>query len=153
LNLAAAKTLANRLLIKHDLPKWNFKFDRARRRFGSCNFSNKTISLSEILTELNSSQKVLNTILHEIAHALVGPRHAHDSVWKQKVAEIGGEAKARFRESEVTIPKSKLVAICPNCKKEFPTFRRRKNVACRDCCRKYNSGKFNPKFCLKFCEN
>ena len=32
---------------------------------------------------------IRDTILHEIAHALVGPCHGHDAVWRQKAREIG----------------------------------------------------------------
>lgn len=32
---------------------------------------------------------IRDTILHEIAHALVGPNHCHDLVWKAKCLEIG----------------------------------------------------------------
>ena len=154
MNLSAAMTLAKQLLKKHSLQDWNFKFDYARRRFGCCNFTTTTISLSKILVELNPPQKVLDTLLHEIAHALVGPRHNHDLIWKEKITEIGGKPKAQFREAEVAIPKSKFVAVCPNCQREFPVFRRStKKVACRDCCRKFNHGKFSRSFLLKFAEN
>ncbi|MFA6458516.1 MAG: SprT-like domain-containing protein [Patescibacteria group bacterium] len=153
MNLSAAETLAHRLLVKHDLTSWSFRFDRARRRFGCCNFTNRTISLSRILTELNPPQKILDTLLHEIAHALVGPRHAHDAFWRAKVSELGGTPTARFRESEVALPQSRFRAVCPSCGKSFPAFRRRKNVACRACCQKFNRGKFTPEFRLQFSEN
>jgi len=152
-NILAAETLVRRLFAKHNLKKWNFKFDRAHRRFGCCNFSTRTISLSKILVELNSPQKVNDTLLHEIAHAIVGPRHAHDKIWCTKISEIGGKPTARFHESEIEIPKSKFVAVCPNCQKKIPTFRRKKNVACRSCCQKFNRGKFSSEFRLQFRKN
>ncbi|MFH0834477.1 MAG: SprT-like domain-containing protein [Patescibacteria group bacterium] len=150
MNLQSAEILALRLFAQHDLSHWNFKFDRAKRRFGCCNFSTRTISLSKILTELNAPEKVRDTLLHEIAHALVGPRHGHDSLWKKQVRALGGRPAARFRETEVTVPRSKFVAFCPHCQKTFPTFRTRKNVACRACCREFNRGKFSRKFLLEF---
>ncbi|MCF7845632.1 MAG: SprT-like domain-containing protein [Candidatus Peribacteraceae bacterium] len=154
MNLATTATLARQLLGHYGLSGWNFRFDRARRRFGCCNFATKTISLSKVLAELNSPAKVRDTLLHEIAHALVGPRHNHDSIWKDKIAEIGGKPKARFRETEVVIPKSKFAAVCPNCQREFPVFRRStKKVACRDCCRRFNKGRFSREFILRFSEN
>ena len=154
MNLISAENLARELFAQFDLRKWNFRFDRARRRFGSCDFSTRTISLSQILVELNPPTKVRDTILHEIAHALVGPRHAHGAIWKSKIVELGGDPRARFRENEVEIPAGKFVAICRNCGKEFPVFRRSgKKVACRECCRRFNSGKFSAKFLLEFREN
>ena len=38
-------------------------------------------------------EEVKNTLLHEIAHALVGPGHRHNRVWRQKAREIGCDAK------------------------------------------------------------
>jgi SWI/SNF-related matrix-associated actin-dependent regulator 1 of chromatin subfamily A len=40
---------------------------------------------------LNSTeeQQFKDTILHEIAHAIVGPHHGHDEVWRGKAVEIG----------------------------------------------------------------
>jgi predicted SprT family Zn-dependent metalloprotease len=154
LNLNSAVTLARQLFVQYDLENWQFKFDHARTRFGCCNFSTKTISLSKILTELNSPQKIRDTILHEIAHALVGKNHAHDKVWKEKILAIGGRAERCFRKSEIEMPQSKFVAICPNCRAEFPTFRRHKRkVACRGCCQKFNRGKFASEFLLEFRAN
>ena len=33
--------------------------------------------------------EIEDTLLHEIAHALVGRRHHHDAVWRAKAREIG----------------------------------------------------------------
>jgi len=72
----AARILAVTLMQQHGLVGWTFKFDHARRRFGCCNFTRRTISLSRPLTFLNDDAEVRDTILHEIAHALAGlPEH------------------------------------------------------------------------------
>jgi len=39
--------------------------------------------------EERSDELVRDTLLHEIAHALVGTAHGHDEVWKAKCLEIG----------------------------------------------------------------
>ena len=74
---------ANRLLVEHGLAQqgWRFKFDRARLRAGQCRYRSKTITLSKHYVALNVTtrpEEVLDTILHEIAHALAGGRHGHD---------------------------------------------------------------------------
>ena len=53
-------------------------YDSAKRRAGVCRFATQTLGLSAPLTTLHSEVEVRDTILHEIAHALVGPRHGHD---------------------------------------------------------------------------
>jgi len=154
LNLQSAETLARQLFARYDLKNWQFKFDRARTRFGCCNFNKKTISLSRVLTELNSPVQVKDVLLHEIAHALVGKNHAHDKVWKAEALAIGCQPKRCFQKNEIEMPRTKFVAVCPNCRAEFPTFRRhKKKVACRDCCQKFNRGKFASEFLLEFRAN
>lgn len=75
---------------QHGLGHWLFRFDRrATVRLGLCSYRTKTISLSEKVILLTDEATVRNTILHEIAHALVGPGHGHDSVWRRKALSIG----------------------------------------------------------------
>ena len=47
------------------------------------------IGLSAPLTAVHPDEEVRDTILHEIAHALVGPRHGHDEVWRAMALRIG----------------------------------------------------------------
>ena len=67
--------LAHSMLAEHGLQNWRISFDHARRRAGSCNFSTKTISLSRHYAREAPLDHIKDTILHEIAHALVGPSH------------------------------------------------------------------------------
>lgn len=41
------------------------------------------------MTFLHDEAEVRDTILHEIAHALVGPEHQHDEVWRRTAVRIG----------------------------------------------------------------
>ncbi|MFH1546117.1 MAG: SprT-like domain-containing protein [Patescibacteria group bacterium] len=153
MNLLSAQTIALQLFEEHGLEKWKFKFDRARTRFGCCNFTNQTISISRILTQLNSPEKVKDTILHEIAHALAGKNCAHGKAWRAKAVEIGCVAKRCYSKEEVETPRGKYTAKCGNCEKEFQAMRRRKGVACRECCRRLNGGKYSAEFRIEFAEN
>jgi len=153
MNLQSAQILALQLFEKHSLLGWKFKFDRAHMRFGCCNFGTKTISISKVLTELNSPAKVRDTILHEIAHALVGKRNAHNLRWKTKAREIGCRAERCYSREEVQIPRGKYTASCLNCGKNFQVLRKRGGVSCRDCCKKFNHGKYSPRFLINFLEN
>jgi predicted SprT family Zn-dependent metalloprotease len=151
-NLLQAENLAVKLLKNHKLDDWEFRFDFAKRRFGCCSFHRKTISLSRYLTELNPEAVVKNTILHEIAHALVGKSHNHDKVWKAQMVELGCKPQRCYSHSEVIIPSGKYTAVCRNCRKSFQAARKRR-VACSECCREYNRGKYSEEFRIDFTAN
>lgn len=42
-----------------------------------------------IKTNLNNGNVIENTVLHEIAHAMVGNKHHHDRVWRDCAQRIG----------------------------------------------------------------
>lgn len=66
-----------------------FTWTNAYTSYGNCDSVKRTIYLSRILTKIVDELHVLDTILHEIAHALVGCAHGHDEVWQTKAKEIG----------------------------------------------------------------
>lgn len=86
------KMEAERLLKVYGLfdKGWRFDWDKATSRGGVCNHRTRRITLSKaiFLQEVNQ-HNFSNVMLHEIAHALVGPGHGHDAVWKRKAREIG----------------------------------------------------------------
>ena len=97
MEVTRALATGRRLLREHGLHDWSIVADRAKTRAGVCRFAQRQIGLSAPLTTLHSDDEVLDTILHEIAHALVGPQHGHDAVWRAKAREIGcsGERPSR----------------------------------------------------------
>lgn len=134
--LSEAKTLANKLMTQHGLIEkgWNFKFDNAKRRFGCCAYRSRTISLSKYLVDLNSETRVQNTILHEIAHALVGVEHGHDSVWKRKALEIGCDGNRCYTEKNTVVVKGTLEAVCPKCEHVYRKFKQpKRQSSCGKC--------------------
>jgi predicted SprT family Zn-dependent metalloprotease len=140
----SAKALAEQLIIENGLTSWTFQFDRAVRRFGSCRWREQIITLSAVLTELNAEIEVRNTILHEIAHALVGPKHWHDKVWKAKAIELGCTGNRCYSRSVVT-PPHKFQAECHGCRKIYKANRRGRG-SCANC----SGGRFNPTYLLKW---
>ena len=111
---ADAWALARALMDEHGLQEWNFRFDRARRRAGSCVHATRTITLSGTLTQLYSEADVRGVILHEIAHALVGPAHRHDAVWKAQARALGVSDRARL-PLDLPQPERPWVGTCPIC--------------------------------------
>ena len=113
MDLSGVRLLADSLLNKHNLfdKGWSFSFDRAKRRAGSCKFSKKEITLAKAYAKQEDFKEIKNTILHEIAHALVGPKHGHNEIWRQKALEIGCDAERYHR---VVFSKPKYILTCIN---------------------------------------
>jgi hypothetical protein len=76
---------------EHGLTDWSVRLNQNMdsRYLGLCSYKDKCIILSAHHIDIHPSPDVTNTILHEIAHALVGPGHAHNQVWQEKAKSIG----------------------------------------------------------------
>ena len=149
MELPKAKQLAQELMRKHGLQDWTFHFDKAIRRFGMTKIKVKTISLSARLTELNNEEKVKDTILHEIAHALT-PKAGHNWKWKMTAKSIGGNAQRTYSAETVVVTKPKYIATCSTCGKVVTKYRKTSPSACGACCKKYNSDRYSEKYILLF---
>ena len=101
--------------------------------------------------EKNRLDLLNNTILHEVAHLLVGAGHHHDKWWRLKFIELGGNPD-RDMEDFDTVYKlkehKKYIFVCPHCGKEYTYSKRIFTNACGECCKKYNNGKWTEKFVL-----
>jgi predicted SprT family Zn-dependent metalloprotease len=93
MDLRDAFALAEHLLVRHGLDDWQVAYDNAKRRAGVCRYDSRTIGLSAPLTALHTFDEVRDTILHEIAHALVGPEHGHDASWRRVAKSIGSSGE------------------------------------------------------------
>ncbi|TIC84407.1 SprT-like domain-containing protein [Nocardioides sp. GY 10127] len=93
MDVGDAVALAEELVAQHGLTGWRVELDRAKRRAGITRFGSRVIGLSAPLTALASEDEVRDTILHEIAHALVGPHHGHDAVWRRTALSIGSSGR------------------------------------------------------------
>nr|NLD41785.1 sprT domain-containing protein [Actinomycetales bacterium] len=132
MDLTLVEQLACREMAAAGLEGWEFAWDRAKRRAGVCRFGNRTISLSRPLMELFAHEEVLDTIRHEIAHALVGPEHKHDAVWRAAARRLGATPKARMPASLPTPPPT-WVGECPR-GHQFRRYRRPSaKVSCSAC--------------------
>lgn len=112
MDLHGALALARELVDEHGLRGWRVRLDRAKTRAGACHYGTREISLSQHLTRLHDVDEVRNTILHEIAHALVGPRHGHDAVWRAKALALGCSGE-RCLESDAPVVKAPWQGRCP----------------------------------------
>ena len=147
-----AAEIARSTMNKHGLTDWAFGFDRSVRRFGCCHYQTKTITLSEKLVELNNEATVLDTILHEVAHAIVGHSEGHGTCWKAKARELGCTAERCYSSDTVTAVNRSFIGTCPSCERKIERHRR-KNISCGRCCRAFNGGAWSEKYRLVWALN
>lgn len=114
-------------LINEYVPHYSFKFSNGIRTLGQCNFRTRTITLSKHYVIANSDELVLDTILHEIAHALVGVGHGHNHVWKAKCREIGAKPN-RCKDSVNVEVEHKYIKRCSNGCWESKMYRKPRNL-------------------------
>jgi predicted SprT family Zn-dependent metalloprotease len=136
------EVIAKDLMYAHGLSNWRFNWNDRKAGFGVCKYKGRTIELSRHLTPLRPFKEVVNTILHEIAHALVGSGHGHDWVWRSKFIEIGGDGSRRSSLENVDMLKvegNNWVATCINGHVHVK-FRQPKGgaMSCGKCSRKFD---------------
>lgn len=135
------EAVAKDLMYAHGLSNWRFGWNDRKASFGRCIYNVRTIELSNALTPLRPFKEVVNTILHEIAHALAGAGHHHDYVWRSKFIEIGGDGRTRSSMANVDIQKiegNNWVATCVNGHVHVKFRQPTSIVSCGKCSRKFD---------------
>ena len=122
--------LARSEMDKNGLIDWKLDLDNAKVRAGACFFREKKISFSRNFIKNSNDLEIYDTILHEIAHALVGPEHGHGIVWKNMAKRLGCSAK---RCHSLEFSDYKWIRYCKNSCWEQKTHRRKSNLICRKC--------------------
>ena len=121
---------AKNKLLYFGLTDWSINFDYARRRAGICNYDKKVLSFSIYFLRNSSKNEINDTLLHEIAHALVGPKNGHNNVWKKKALDIGCTAKV-YHKYEFAKPK--WIKFCSRGCWLQSCFRKKNNLICKIC--------------------
>jgi predicted SprT family Zn-dependent metalloprotease len=122
--------LARALLARYQLGQWSFQFDHATKRAGCCHYTAHIISLSAEFAKRAPDEEIKDTILHEIAHAVVGKDHHHDAVWRAKAVEIGCTGR-RCHDLQFTPPR--YLMKCERGCWVGTAERRRRGMVCRRC--------------------
>jgi predicted SprT family Zn-dependent metalloprotease len=110
---------ATALLVEYGLAAkdWTVVYDNTKRRGGQCRYGSKEIGLSVHLFAIWTYEAAMNTVLHEIAHALC-PNHGHDKVWKAKAKSIGCTGTRYYDTAQGSYPTQRQarnwIATCPN---------------------------------------
>lgn len=91
MNRQTASDIARQELAKHGLSEWHVRLTtEADKPFlGLCMYNDKCIVLNAHHIDIHPDADIINTIRHEVAHAIVGPSHGHDETWQTKAIECG----------------------------------------------------------------
>ena len=116
------------------LESWVLGMDNAVSQLGVCDYNRRKISLSSHMLRgpTCDEKRIRNTILHELAHALVGPNHNHDAVWKKMALKIGCDGKVKSHMDDAN---ARYVLECKNKCFSKTYYRRPKldNKVCAKC--------------------
>ena len=117
MNLGAATTMVREAMANYGLTDkgWTFSWDGSKKRFGLCSYGHRRIKMSRALTLVNDESEVRDTLLHEIAHALVGPGNGHGIVWKLKAQSIGARPVACYTSDHVKAVDAPYTFKCLDC--------------------------------------
>jgi predicted SprT family Zn-dependent metalloprotease len=163
---AALEAKARELLLALDATElaatvrveWNARLFSAA---GRADFRRTLVSLNPRLGEHDPAE-IDRTLRHELAHLLAqfraGRRRVppHGAEWRRACRDfgIGDEPRTHTLPFPVQRRARRYLYRCPRCRKEFPRVRPiRRSVACLDCCRKFNRGKFEKSAQLRLVES
>lgn len=93
LTLAEIEARARKLFNQHNIADWNFAFSLTTRQAGCCWYNRKLITISVTYCQTATLSQIVNTLLHEIAHALAGYINGHNHIWKRIAKQIGCTAE------------------------------------------------------------
>ncbi len=137
--------------------EWNARLFSAAGRADS---RRKLVSLNPRLRE-HGAAEIDRTLRHELAHLLaqfragrrrVGP---HGAEWRKACRDlgIGDESRTHALPFPIQRRSRRFLYECPRCGREFPRVRRIKRaVACLECCRKFNGGRFDSSAQLRLAQ-
>ena len=150
--ITKANMIARKLMRKHGIEDWEIRWTNAKKTYGYCDYGRRTLGFSKVLTDLNSEEEFTDVVLHEIAHALAPIEANHGKEWKRIAKRIGANP-TRCYSNEVVRPPSLYITKCNHCGSVGSKNRRprgTKTMACGNCCRKYNGGKYSDKYLLTY---
>lgn len=101
------------ILNENGLHNWTVSFGSAYNRLGSCSHHKKTIRFSMRFAEALPWEETYDTILHEIAHAIVGPGQGHNYVWRNAARELGLSNPQSHASVDVEFEKP-WIGTCPS---------------------------------------
>lgn len=138
--LLEAQRIALDLMTKAKLVEkgWTFGWFKSERVMGRCVERRRVITLNSRFVLHNPKRLVVETILHEIAHAVVGCKFNHGPEWQAAAVAFGVSPDAKC-SADVKFGDPRYVGKCPKCQRSTAIRRvSRRNGSviiwvCREC--------------------
>ena len=137
-SLVAVRTEALTLMEHYGLTErgWHFQFSNHKLILGQCVHDHKLIKFSQHYALKSTQESITDTLLHEIAHALIGPFHGHDETWQRKAIELGADPYAKCQGGSVSTARYNYRLECPECGSKAYRYRLKRvmhRAVCPDC--------------------
>lgn len=110
---------------------WKVVINTNKMRLGVCKYRSKIIGISIFHALTSPRAELMNTLLHEIAHVLVGPGNGHNNIWRQTALILGCDGTRCGKNMEV---RGKYVGKCDKCNKEINLHRQPKRTLYHKVC-------------------
>ena len=124
MDLKELEAIADQEMAKHGLRGWTFHLARTKRRLGVCKYRSKRLEIAEYYAANSPRESVLDTLLHEIAHAIAGPAARHGPEWKAVALRLGATPRACDSSPDVATQPGDWQATCPACNKTVHRYKR-----------------------------
>ena len=128
---------AEALITAHLDSSWTFAFDSAKRRAGLCDYTHKRISVSRYLAARYDDDTNHQTLLHEVAHALAGPRAGHGPRWKAVARDLG-YVGGTTHHGETATELAPWIGVCPSGHMAYRHRRATRPTSCAKCARVFD---------------
>ena len=129
---------ADALIALHlDTHEWSFSFDSAKTRAGLCDYGAKRITVSRYLATHFDDDEIHQVLLHEVAHAIAGPKCGHGVKWKAIAHEIGYVGR-RTHDGSVADTLAPWIGTCPRGHEMFRYRKPTRPMSCGRCSRRFD---------------
>ncbi|MDQ1544432.1 MAG: hypothetical protein QOK08_2070 [Actinomycetota bacterium] len=137
-DLDRVRTWAEALIALHlDPAVWSFGFDNAKTRAGLCSFDRHRITVSRYLAGRYEDDEIHQILLHEVAHALAGPRVGHGPKWRSVAKELGYDGK-RTHDGAIADEFAPWIGTCPAGHIHYRYKQPKRTLACGRCSRRFD---------------
>ena len=135
--LERVRTWAEALIALHLDPSWRFAFDTAKTRAGLCDHTRRRISVSRYLAAAFEDDAIHQVLLHEVVHAIAGPRAGHGPRWRTTARGLG-YVGGRTHEGPIAVERARWIGACPGGHEHVRFRRPTRPMSCGRCGRGYD---------------